>query len=142
MSDTLRIMVRTEEMREISLELRCIIGVAGSQVIDPIFLEPLVKEARDELQRVGYVPLSRHWDARSKKWVAKFRTLREAYVDEIDAWHLIRLSTRSPLYQFPYHGKGVNPFHLLKHNRQAVLDAQALLRDKEIVLEVVKGGDV
>lgn len=58
---------------------------------------------------------------------AEFRTekMRRAYVDEIEAWHTMGIG---------YHiGKGFAAWNLL------VDESRVILKDKEIILEVVKG---
>lgn len=57
----------------------------------------------------------------------EFRTLRDAYVDEIEAWHAQQI------------GFFMSP-DFAAWNQEVAKGAQ-LLEGKEIVLEVVKGGD-
>lgn len=125
MSDTLRIMVRTEEVRKVGIEIRCLVHASKTTFISGT----LQSDARLQLKDEGYVPDSLEWDDEECEWYAKFQTLREATIDEIDAWHTLERS-KMPVTCL------ICNTHQLKHTR-----AEKFLQDKEIVFEVVKEGD-
>lgn len=125
MSDTLRIMVRTEEVREVGIEIRCLVHASNNTFL----MGTLRGDAQLKLKELGYVPDSLEWDGEECEWYAKFRTLRDATYDEVNAWHYQELSK--------------TPVHCLvcetyKYN---IAHQGRFLEGKEIVLEVVKDGD-
>ena len=124
MSDAIKIMVRTTELREISIEIRFMILLSN---IGPDELDAKTWVcACGTLNTMGYISNSMRFDENRGKWVANFQTIRNATDDEVDAWHTMKKTK-----------KLISCMLCDSYKREQGL-ASKFLDDKEIIIEVVR----